>query len=252
MNNMNIPINRIIENLDRLFTRKDFEAAESHLKYWLSEAEKENDLRGKLTVLNEQIGFYRKLGKETEGLEAIESALELAEKIGLASTVSFGTTLINAATGYKAFGKAEKALPLYEKAREIYESNLKDNDTRLGGLYNNMALTVSELGNFREAETLFKKALEVMKKAHHGELEEAITYCNLADLVAAEKGTVDGEKEISDYLEKALALFDAEGLARDGYYAFVCEKCAPTFGYYGWFFAEREISRRAEEIYEGS
>lgn len=252
MNNMNIPINRIIENLDRSFAKKDFDAAENLLKYWISEAEKENDLRGKLTVLNEQIGFYRKLGKEAEGLEAIESALELSEKMGLASTVSFGTTLINAATGYKAFGKAEKALPLYEKAKELYESNLNENDARLGGLYNNMALTVSELGNFREAEKLFGKALEVMRKTPHGELEEAITCCNLADLVAAEKGTVEGEKEIADYLEKALALFDAEGLARDGYYAFVCEKCAPTFGYYGWFFAEMEISRRAEEIYERS
>lgn len=249
---MGIPIQRIIENLDRSFAKKDFDAAEKHLKYWLSEAEKENDLRGRLTVLNEQIGFYRKLGKEAECLEAIEAALELSEKSGINSAVTFGTTLINAATGYKAFGRAEKALPLYEKARELYENNLSEEDSRLGGLYNNMALTVSQLGDYREAEKLFYKALEVMKKVPHGELEEAITYCNLADLVSAEKGLLEGEKQISEHLERALALFDAQGLSRDGYYAFVCEKCAPTFGYYGWFLAEREISRRAEEIYERS
>lgn len=249
---MGIPIQRIIENLDRSFARKDFDAAENLLKYWNSEAEKENDLRARLTVLNEQIGFYRKLEREAECLEAIEAALELSVKTGLASTVSYGTTLVNAATGYKAFGKAEKALPLYEKARELYENNLDENDSRLGGLYNNMALTVSQLGDYRKAEMLFNKALEVMRKVPHGELEEAITYCNLADLVSAEKGMLEGEKQISEYLEKAIALFDADGLERDGYYAFVCEKCAPTFSYYGWFFAEREISRRAEEIYERS
>lgn len=249
---MSIPINRIIENLDRNFAKKDFDASENLLKYWLSEAEKENDIPGEITVLNEQIGFYRKLGREKEGIEAIESALEISEKAGFDSTVSFATTLINAATGYKAFGKAEKALPFYEKAKAIYEKSLNENDSRLGGLYNNMALTVSALGDFKRAKELFERALEIMKRAPHGELEEAITYCNLADLVSAEKGLIQGEKQISEYLGKALSLFDSDGIERNGYYAFVCEKCAPTFGYYGWFLAEREISRRAEEIYERS
>ena len=249
---MSIPVNRIIENLDRSFAKKDFDAAENLLKYWLSEAEKENDIPGKITVLNEQIGFYRKLGREKDGIKAIESALELSEKAGFDSTVSFATTLINAATGYKAFEKAEKALPLYEKAKVIYENSLNENDPRLGGLYNNMALTVSALGDFARAKELFERALEIMKRAPHGELEQAITYCNLADLVSAEKGTVEGEKEIAEYLGNALALFDEQSVERNGYYAFVCEKCAPTFGLYGWFLAERDISKRAEEIYERS
>lgn len=34
---MSIPVNRIIENLDRSFAKKDFDAAENLLKYWLSE-----------------------------------------------------------------------------------------------------------------------------------------------------------------------------------------------------------------------
>ena len=32
--------------------------------------------------------------------------------------------------------------------------------------------------------------------------------------------------------------------------AFVCEKCAPTFEYYGWFMTAKEIKRRSDEIYE--
>ena len=37
---------------------------------------------------------------------------------------------------------------------------------------------------------------------------------------------------------------------RDGYYAFVCEKCASVFGYYGRFFYEKELTERARRIYE--
>ena len=100
---------------------------------------------GKLTVLNEQIGLYRKMNREPEGLQAIKEALALADTLQMENTVTLGTTLINAATGYKAFGMAETALPLYQKAKEIYEAVLSPTDTRLGGLYNNMAVTVMEL-----------------------------------------------------------------------------------------------------------
>ena len=43
---------------------------------------------------------------------------------------------------------------------------------------------------------------------------------------------------------------NTESLPRDGYYAFVCEKCAPVFGYYGYFLTEQELNRRAREIYD--
>ena len=39
---------------------------------------------------------------------------------------------------------------------------------------------------------------------------------------------------------------------RDGYYAFVCEKCASVFGYYGFFMYEKELHERSRRIYEGS
>ena len=34
-----------------------------------------------------------------------------------------------------------------------------------------------------------------------------------------------------------------------GYYAFVCEKCAPTFEYYGYFLAAQDLNERAEAGY---
>lgn len=245
-----IPERRVIEKLDEYLSRNDYSSAEELLNYWLKEADCGNDMRGKLTVLNEQIGLYRKVNKKSEGLQAIQYALALVDTLHMENTVTLGTTLINAATGYKAFGMAEAALPLYKKAQEIYESVLSPTDRRLGGLYNNMALTVMALGNYREAEEMFNKAINIMAGHEHGEAEMAVTYCNLADLVSAEVGMMEGEERIEAYLHKAEQLLDTESLPRDGYYAFICEKCAPTFGYYGFFLTEHKFSTRAREIYE--
>lgn len=247
-----IPITRIIDKLDAYLNKKDYDAAERHLRYWISEAESCRDLRGKLAILNEQIGLYRKTEKESECLVAIGDALALADSLDMKQSITYGTTLINAATGCKAFGKEKEALPLYRKAQAIYESLLDANDGRLGGLYNNMALTLVELKKFREAEELFQKAIAVMGRQENGELEVAITHLNLADLIAAEYGLENGEKEIEKHLRKAEELLNAEGIPRDGYYAFVCEKCAPVFGYYGYFWIEQELNRKAREIYERS
>ena len=106
------------------------------------------------------------------------------------------------------------------------------------------------LGNFEDAKELFEKALDIMSHKEHGETDMAITYCNLADLACAKYGIEEGEKIITACLENAERLLKTESLPHDGYYAFVCEKCAPTFGYYGFFMAEKEFSELSREIYE--
>ena len=250
--NCTIPIGRVIEKLDQHLGKNDYASAERHLLYWYADAESCRDRRGKLTILNEQIGLYRKQSKKEECFKAIDEALMLSDDLGLAGTVSHGTTLVNAATGYKAFGQPDKALSLYEDARMIYESNLLPDDPRLGGLYNNMALSLVEVGSYREAEELYYAAIGVMEKQEFGALEVAVSKLNLADLVAAEIGSEAGETKIKEYLEQAEELLNDDSVPRNGYYAFVCEKCAPTFGYYGYFLIENELVRRAREIYERS
>ena len=245
-----IPTRRVLDKLDEYLNTKDYAAAERHLKYWLTEAEIGGDDRGKLTVLNEQIGLYRKMGKEHECLRAVSDALSLANSMDIEETVTLGTTLVNAATGYKAFGKTADALPLYRKARTIYESILDSSDERLGALYNNMALALVDLKEFSEAKDLYHRAVSVMEKQKNGALEVAVTCLNLADLTAVESGTEAGEQEIERLLLKAEELLDSENLPRDAYYAFVCEKCAPVFGYYGYFLTEQKLNRRVKEIHE--
>lgn len=247
-----IPTGRVIEKVDEYLGKNDYVSAERHLKYWLTEAEGCNDNRGRLTVLNELIGLYRKTAKKTECLDIIDKTLELIARDEFADTVTVGTTYINIATGCKAFDKVNEALPLYEKAREIYEKNLDKNDERLAGLYNNHALALIAVKEYEKAKELLLSAIDIMNKQENGEADAAISYLNLADLIMAEKGAEEGAVEIDTYVVKAQELLETPTLPRDGYYAFVCEKCAPVFGYYGYFAFEEELKKRMRDIYEGT
>ena len=59
----------------------------------------------------------------------------------------------------------------------------------------------------------------------------------------------DTDEEIENLLEKAYEKLNDPQPPRDGYYAFVCRKCAPTFDYYGHFAIKEELNKRADEIY---
>ena len=242
-----ISIDRILEKLDAHLHANDYVAAERHLKYWLDEARLVRDERAELFLLNELMGLYRKTGRPDESRECAEKALNLARE-NLAGTVTAATTYINAATVYKAFSLAEKSIPLFKAAQEIYENLLDENDVRLGGLYNNMGLALVDLSRFDEAKELYRKAIEVMVKHPDRGGEVAITYLNLATAAEREFGLVDGDETIRSYLDIAESLLE-NCKERDGYYAFVCEKCASVFSYYGRFMYEKTLCERAKAIY---
>ncbi|MBR6531799.1 MAG: tetratricopeptide repeat protein [Clostridia bacterium] len=246
-----ISTERLLSKLDEHLGRNDYDSAEKHLLYWLGEARAAGDKRCELLCLNELAGLYRKLVREKDALDTVSSLLTLIQEMGIAENIGAGTTYINCATVYKAFGKAEKAMPLFEKARAVYEKNLPYSDKRFGGLFNNMALALVDLERFEEAYDLYNKAITVMKNAQDGDLEVAITYLNIASAKEAQLGAVESEEAVRECIEKATELLDNHPV-RDGYYAFVCEKCASVFGYFGYFVYEKELSRRASEIYERS
>ena len=243
-----VPIGRIMDRLREYEDRNDWPAVERHLKYWLAEAEANRDERGQLMLNNELMGYYRKQGKQEEAFSHAEKAVSLVGKLGMEDTVTAGTTWVNAGTVREAFGDPVGGLEFFEMARANYEKNLPENDGRLGGLYNNMALSLAVCGRYEEATDMFRRAIAVMGKQEHGELEQAITWLNMADATEAALGAEQAEETIEEYLEKAESLLNTPDLPRNGYYAFVCEKCAPVFGHYGWFMTEAELKRRAEEI----
>ena len=249
MNNGCIAIDRILSKLDEYLSKNDYASAERHLLYWLDEAQRGCDARTELLIENELMGLYRKLGRRDDALLAVNASLSKIETLGIESQVGSATTFLNSATVYKAFGEPERSLPLFNKARMIYESELDSNDSRLGGLYNNMALTLVDLARYGEAYELYEKAISIMQSQENGSLEVAITHLNVASAKEAELGIVDAEEYITQRLDLAKELIEA-CQKRDGYYAFVCEKCASVFGYYGYFLYENELKERARSIYE--
>ena len=249
MNNGCIAIDRILSRLDEYLNKNDYVSAEKHLIYWLDEATRGGDTKTELLINNELMGLYRKLGKQEKALSAVNSAISKIESLGIESQVGSATTFLNCATVYKAFGDPERSLPLFVKAQAVYEAELDAFDARLGGLYNNMALTLVDLKRYKEAYELYEKAISIMKTKENGSLEVAITHLNIASAKEAELGMIDAESAITERLDTAKEILDAYE-KRDGYYAFVCEKCASVFGYYGYFLYENELMERSRRIYE--
>ena len=247
-----VSIDRVLAKLDSYFSVNDYAGAERHLKYWLDEAISIHDLKAALTLCNELIGLSRKIGKKEQTFAYTDRALEMLKCLEIESSIGAATTYINVATAYKAFGEAARSLPLFEQAERIYESDLSESDARLGGLYNNFALALVDVNDFEKAYKYYRKAIAVMEKVDGGELESAITYLNIASACELEKGLVDADEYIADNLKKAEELLDVHQNSLDGYYAFVCEKCASVFGYYGHFAYEKELLERAKKIYERS
>ncbi len=245
-----VPQARIMEKVDAYMARRDYPGVERHLLYWLEEAKLGHDKKGELMIENELIGHYRKVQDQAHAFAHAEAAIRLLNEIGFEGSITEGTTYVNAATAHQAFGAHGTALAYFEKARAAYEAIPSVKPALLGGLYNNMALTLVSLGRFQEANALYEKALQTMANAPHGVLEQAITYLNMANAAEDEKGLLDAAETIDADLERAEALLNTPDVPRDGYYAFVCEKCAPTFEYYGWFQTANDLKERAKELYE--
>lgn len=247
-----IPKNRVLEKLDSYLKGNDYEGAKRLLNYWLSEAEFSGDNQGKLLIENELMGLFRKLGEKEQALKYANEALNQVQKMGIENNVGAATTYLNSATVFKAFGMPKDALPLYEKARAIYEKNLSPKDERLGGLYNNMGLALVDLKRFKEAEELYLKTLSVMKAFPEKEPEQAITYLNMATASETEFGLKQAKDKIDFFIKKAMVCMDAGKNRTDGNYAFVCEKCASVFGFYGYEDYAAELENRSRRIYAGT
>ena len=267
-----VPQRRIIDKMDEYMSRRDYRGAERHLLYWLEEAKLGGDLQGQLMLRNELVGHYRKTGQKEPAMESAAKALDLLRELDMENTITAGTTYVNIATACGAFGDHERAIRLFEKARAAYESSSQTETQLLGGLYNNMGLTCTELGRCEEALALYEKAADLMGRVPDGELEQAITYLNMANTVEVQMGLEAGEQQINALVERAEELLKAKGeellgkgeaaltdgtdlramkqeeRARLGYYAFVCEKCAPTFAYYGYFMTAESLTERSEEL----
>ena len=243
-----IPVSRVIEKLDECFSRNDMAEAGRVLDYWRKEAVSLRDTRGELAVVSEQIGYFRKTAEKEKALEAVARATEL---IGCnPDNVSAGTILLNAATTLKAFGKAEEGLPLYGQAFEIYQKFLNDDDVLFAGYYNNYGLALADMARYEEAENCYQKALRIVLTKPKSRLDGAVTYLNMAHMYPYwDKKCA---QDIKDCLQKAQEILQSPDNQRNGYYAFVLSKCAPSFREFGKAEVAETMEKLSEEIYAGN
>lgn len=244
-----IQIERVISKLDEYYARNDMAGGERHLDYWLAEAEMSGDVKGQITVLSELSGICRMLGKGEKAVACADKVRKMLDQYGIADNVSGATVLINCATVYAAFGKAEQSMAVFRKAEEVYESSLAEGDELFGSLFNNYAAALKDLGRFDESLAMYEKALSIMGQAPDGKCEQAVTYLNMAGVIQEKDGLWDGSEAIEAYLNKAEELMNDDSLKRDVHYALTCSKCISVFRYYGYFACADELEKRANEIY---
>ncbi len=236
---------RLAQKLDTFYARDDMEGAERFLNVWLEESVQTCDRRLEFFIRNELIGVYRKTGSKGASLDNADRAMALAEELGIDGRADGAYAFINAATAYKAFGYPDVAVMLFERVSPVCERDLAETYA-LGSFYNNMALALSDTGEYVKAAENYEKALAVMGTSPGSEPKQAITRLNLADLYSA-CGKAD---EAGAQLEKARALLDKEGVEQNANYAFVCSKCAPVFEHYGMTEYAKTLEERSRRIYE--
>lgn len=200
-------VDSFLRGLGDIFAAGRLDEVSDYLRAGLAAAEAENDRHAVVTVLNEMIGYFRSISDYAEAIAASEYAVAEMTALGYEDSVAFGTTLLNAATAYRASGDNGKALELYRRARDIYAARLPENDPRLAGLYNNISAIHQEAGDHERAADILRKALAILRQGEGGRIEAATVHTNLAVSLLA----LNREDEAMEELRAALEIFEQDG-----------------------------------------
>lgn len=245
-----IQVSRFIARLDACFDHNDLRSARETIAAWEQEARALGDDRGLLSVLNEAVGFYRRTQKKGKAMAAMRECLALVDRLGLQNQLSGATVYINAATTLNFFGQEADSLTLYEKAARCYEQNGGTDTYEYAALLNNKAAALNALKRYDEAETHWRRAVEILEREGHHDGEIAISLVMLAHL------TYDRDDNATDQVEKLLdeawEYINSPRQPRDGNYAYILRKCAPSFEYFQRPEAAQALREVAKEIYEGT
>ena len=244
-----IPVSRFLSRLDACFDRNDMKGARDCIRFWESEARRLGDERGLLTVLNEAVGYYRRTKKKTRALQATEECLQLAEKLGQDQTAAGATIYVNAATTRSFFGEPEAALALYEKAAACFAAEGQTERYEYAALLNNRAAALNELMRYDAAEADWRQAVAILTRVGHHDGEIAISLLLLAHLTYDRDETAIAQVEA--LLDEAWDYINSDDQPKDGNYAYVLRKCAPSLDYFKRHDEAQACRDVAREIYTG-
>ena len=244
-----IPVSRFIDKLDGCFAHNDMKGARECIQFWENEARRVDDRKGLLTVLNEAVGYYRRTQKRTRALEAAEECLKLVDALGLSETVSAATVYINAATTRSFFGNEEEALALYRRAASCFEAEHRTESYEYAALLNNRAATLYALKQYAEAETDWLAAVDILKRIGYHAGDIAVSLIMLAHLTFDRDDTAYDKVEA--LLDEAWEYINSEDQLKDGNYAYILRKCAPSLEYFQRKDEAQACRDVANEIYYG-
>lgn len=212
---MSMNIDTFFETLDSYFEKNEIDKIDTFLESSLAQAKAEEDYAAYISICNEMIGFYRSTSAFEKAYTAAQDVLLLMEELKLDHTEHFATTLLNAATAYRAAGDYAQALRFYRQALQIYEGIIPPEDYRYAGLYNNMSILLEKMEENEEAIDCARKALAIMETIEGGEIQTAVTLTNLA-LVYFK---VSEPETAGKLLERALDIFEKDGEDPDEHYS---------------------------------
>lgn len=243
-----ISVRAFLKELDSYFAKEDLQSAEACALRWLDIARKHNDYAGESMIYNEMTGFYRQTGEKEKALDAVYKGFAILDSFN-ADWRTRGMIYLNGATTLKAFGEAEKAMEYYDESESWFKGRLPEEDPVWAGFYNNKALALQDLKKYSEAEECFLTAIKITEKSKENILETAISFVNLAHLYY--EVNCDDER-VNPLMEKVLEILECPDYFCYVKYAFTCRKCAPSFGFFGYFLAEKLLNERADKIYAGN
>ena len=212
---MTMNVEKFYETLDTYFEERQVDKVEPFLNSSLEQAKSEEDYGAYISICNEMIGFYRSISAFEKAYIAAEDVLLLMEELNMENTEHFATTLLNAATAYRAAGDYATALRYYKQALQIYDGILQPQDYRYAGLYNNMSILFEKTNENEEAIAYANKALSIIETIPDSESEIATTMTNLALLYFK----AEQPEKAKELLEKALSLFEQSGENTDAHYS---------------------------------
>ena len=171
-------MNDIIIKTRNLTSEGKLSEAEEYLNSCYKKAKEEGNDYTLLTVLNEQAGLYRDMGKHGKAVSCCLESEKILEEKGVINTKERAASMLNLANAYRASGDADEAYKAYKKAYAVIE--ICGDDNLYSSYYNNMALLHQTADRFDDAADCLEKALRIVRDEMHDEIRCAITETNLA------------------------------------------------------------------------
>lgn len=243
-----ISINRFISKLDILLQDKRYDEALDHINYWKNEAIKLNDERSLLSILNEVIGFSRRINNIELGFNAIEEALELIDKLDISTLNSTATILVNIATTKNQFGAYLESIDIYNKAQEIFKNNNFISSYEYAALLNNKSCAYANAYKYKEAKECINEAISILENLGGYDGDIALSLLNLAHVTYDEDD--NSTLIVETLLDKAWEKINSTTLVRDKEYAFMLSKCIDSFKYFKRDLEAIALEEVIKEIYE--